>query len=465
MMKPFRLSTKGLVNNITKDTVVLMHAFRYTKEEYERLTQLATSGREAAAGEEGKPSSSSIGRAIQQAVELRNKKTLAPIPDDTGDLLRRGNSGVADDTGDNDYTVTRSAITSENKSIGPLPYATFARNGIDQVEFSDDPKGEFYSLFTNPDKKLFDQQCLRMFVRRYIVHTSQHNNANNVSLSDFISSRCACGPLDPALLREVAEEEVQLLVRVDTAMKELKQRRHHNDTERSILAYRAPLGMFQATGILYLTRLPLQTFIAGTLYFIISLIVSLLIIMSYTSTSLLVFNIIFGGIWSAVLVCVVCALCMIFTVSHATRMRVPIPREGYAVIVLRLLFAVAAIAVSILCATVLGKSLALRNAEQATKQVGTYALCYFYYVNDCSGFHTSCVSQANSVDTLCLCQVVVSSFEYADRPCDSRIQDELRRAVVPVICMCAFLIIMSITDMFLLYKLFRYHLLVVNRMV
>ncbi|KAI5687864.1 hypothetical protein MNV84_06205 [Leishmania braziliensis] len=104
------------------------------------------------------------------------------------------------------------------ESIGPIPYVTFLRKSIHNVAFGRDPRSSFYSLFKDPARHTRDMQVLRMFVRRYLVHTSQGNNPRQVLLYAFLSVRCAWPDVDRELVNRVALEELPTLLKADCAI-------------------------------------------------------------------------------------------------------------------------------------------------------------------------------------------------------------------------------------------------------
>jgi hypothetical protein len=70
----------------------------------------------------------------------------------------------------------RRHLPADYDTIGPLPFVTFQRKSVRAVRFGRDPRSSFYSLFQSSEKEMIDVQYLRMFARRYLVHTSQDNN-------------------------------------------------------------------------------------------------------------------------------------------------------------------------------------------------------------------------------------------------------------------------------------------------
>eukprot|EP00796_Vickermania_ingenoplastis_P011036 gene11036-7670_t len=103
-------------------------------------------------------------------------------------------------------------------TMGPLPVVSFNRTKIHDVKFAMNPPASFYSIFSDPEKRLMDMQYLRMFVRRYLVHTSQGNNPGGIPLQEFVAVRANCPTIEAALLEKVAKEELMALVKADAKM-------------------------------------------------------------------------------------------------------------------------------------------------------------------------------------------------------------------------------------------------------
>ncbi|EPY35106.1 hypothetical protein STCU_01247 [Strigomonas culicis] len=318
---------EGLVNTITKNNVTLMHVFRYTEEDfnakkaYEEKEKAKPSAaatepadgavRQDAAGAEAggsDPTRLQVRTSADPMNQARRhaKKRVEPMPQDTiflsgttaGNtpaattassredleervagreptyeseacespsmptfLLPYGSEALHSDAYATMDDSARNKLRGHDGTIGPLPYITFQRFHIHDVQFGNDPRSQFYSLFSCPERKFFDMQCLRMFVRRYIVHTSQNNNPRQVSLRRFIVSRCNCPSVEDALLVSIAQEELLHLVKADREMR----KKTEPQPSRAVREYRAPAGLFWNTGILYITRIPVHTFLVGGL--------------------------------------------------------------------------------------------------------------------------------------------------------------------------------------------------------
>ncbi|AYU81273.1 hypothetical protein LdCL_310014400 [Leishmania donovani] len=126
-------------------------------------------------------------------------------------------------------------------SIGPIPYVTFLRKNIQDVEFGRDPNAIFYSLFQDPAKHIDDMQCLRMFVRRYLVHTSEGNNPRQVPLYAFLSVRCAWPDVDRELVNRLVHEELTALVKADRAIATERKRKRAREEPVAMSRWTCPL--------------------------------------------------------------------------------------------------------------------------------------------------------------------------------------------------------------------------------
>lgn len=195
---------EGLISMITPECLCLIYCSRFTKEEF----------------------------SLRVRVNNKHDENAFAHMENDGDGGAVLNSSVS--TVDHQFGTSfrmndddRRKIHEEG-SVGPLPYVTFPRRKIHNVHFSTNPPSTFYSLFLYPHKRQFDLQCLRMFVRRYLVHTSQGNNPTNIPLRAFIVCRCNCPDIDDELLKSVAEEELENMMMINDKI--LKSRSKTNDS-------------------------------------------------------------------------------------------------------------------------------------------------------------------------------------------------------------------------------------------
>lgn len=101
------------------------------------------------------------------------------------------------------------------------PFMSFSRKRIHNVQFSIDPLKTPYFLFHSADKQFMDMECLRLFIRRYLIHTSQGNNRQQLPLKSFIVRRLNCPNIEDALLIRLAREELLSLLEIQAEIKRM----------------------------------------------------------------------------------------------------------------------------------------------------------------------------------------------------------------------------------------------------
>lgn len=205
---------KGWVGHITKDTVTLLDAIRF-----DDAAQLHDPTRTMEAELERFP-----------IVLHRNPSGPSPV----------SVPPTAQPAGGNDDDGAAAAHR--------LPYATFPRRKLRNVKFETDvpvraPSRSqevepFLDAVRAPQWFPHDAQKVRMFVRRYIVHTAQSNNNQRLSLMAFLLTRMTLpdGSIDAALLQRYVTEELQDLVTVDkeiTARNEQQQQHQRARTDQA----------------------------------------------------------------------------------------------------------------------------------------------------------------------------------------------------------------------------------------
>nr|CAJ2478219.1 unnamed protein product [Leishmania braziliensis] len=338
-------------------------------------------------------------------------------------------------------------------SIGAIPYVTFLRRNIYNVAFGRDPRSSFYSLFKDPARHIRDMQVLRMFVRRYLVHTSQGNNPRQVLLYAYLSARCAWPDVDRELVNRVALEELPTLLKADCAIEKEKKRRRLRMQQRvrEVQEYRAPAGFFSKTGILYLTKIPQKLFLAGM--FILLFDVGLIVFFSSARSNVsdaLVSSFIFqftGALVAAIVVwCITGVMCIV----HSTMMHLPV-REGMWYMGAHSACFLGAFACCIMAFVVLLRLLD-RNMiffHMVRNQPGD--LCIFYQRHGCSGFLVGCNdSQAMFNRDLCsICPDVSTSVT----GCYSIIRSQIGLTTMPMLVFSIFLTVAVLYSFVQLFKL------------
>ncbi|CUG31391.1 transmembrane protein, putative [Bodo saltans] len=204
---------KGWVGHITKDTVTMIDAIRF-----EDVAELHDAARTAEIEMEKFPIT--LHRNSNGPSPVSVPPTALPAPDN-------GTLAVAS---------------------GRLPYATFPRRKLRNVKFETDhavlgPSRSqdvepFLSPIRCPSWFPHDVQKVRMFVRRYIVHTAQNNNNQRLSLMSFLLTRLALpeGSIDATLLQIYVAEELADLQTVDqeiTARNEHTQQHQQQRTDQA----------------------------------------------------------------------------------------------------------------------------------------------------------------------------------------------------------------------------------------
>ncbi|KAL7696104.1 hypothetical protein N2W54_003432 [Lotmaria passim] len=494
---------EGLVGTINKETVMLIHVQRYTEEDFQ-LHKLAlrtrhNNGSGSGEKDEGQENSEDANNNNENGLNMGDAPTTSATAATTREEqeARRRNSDSMSDSGPNcaangndfdfDHTAAamhkmetpqllndlgetheeattrvRNRMRGHCGSMGPIPYTTFSRSRIHRVEFGVDPRSSFYSIFQDPTKLHFDMQCLRMFVRRYIIHTSQGNNPRMVPLRAFITCRCNCPDLDNELLIQTTREELAHLIKIDRDVKRAKKKKEQG--RRNVLrAYRAPNGLFRSTGVLYLTHLPRQTFTIGVIELIVILAVLTYEVTSSASSDLAVIAPyvlrIYPYVFATVIVSVIATAC---TLLHAVRMAVPASKQIY-LIIIRGLFTFGAVGCSIMTMIVSGEMANLnRWMNFYETELLQERLCYFYALHHCSGISESCVTNFNESE--CQCTGYTSPDQFFPNSCDTQIVMYIQRTTIPLVCMSFLVFVTYLFDGYLHLRLFHISRLLERRM-
>lgn len=101
------------------------------------------------------------------------------------------------------------------------PFMTFSRKKIHNVQYGIDPPSTFYTLLHSSGNSFIEMQCLRLFVRRYLVLTSQGCNPHQIPLQSFILRCCNYSHIDDTLLLRLAKEELINLLEVQAEIERL----------------------------------------------------------------------------------------------------------------------------------------------------------------------------------------------------------------------------------------------------
>ncbi|KPI83110.1 hypothetical protein ABL78_7868 [Leptomonas seymouri] len=401
---------------------------------------------------------------VSQHVSVDPRGSLCPaVKMTTGMELQRlsahrsrtgleGREGCAERTAvDSSQGVRALTLRTCSASLGPLPCATFSRSNIHDVAYGRSPDRSFYSLFQDPSTKLMDMQYLRMFVRRYLVHTSGGNNPDKVSLSAYLMKAIGCPNICCELVNQLVQEEVVQLMHQDRAIgKERKRLRNRQERrEATLREYRAPSGLFANTGFLYLTGLPQGTLLAAVtmLFFTFAFAGCFLLPVIVAGDGLIktFFKDVNDTFMAALLVWSVASMAMFF---HAIVMRVP-SLANSPVLIIRGVTSGASAVYAVLCVVLITYCTTNEYLYQTMRDSNRNDLCSFYERNKCSGFLNSCQNYSRS-DPLCAPCMPVS---YPETLCYSTIVDQLQRIMIPLFLFSIVIFLTAVHSLFVLLKL------------
>ncbi|CBZ29139.1 conserved hypothetical protein [Leishmania mexicana MHOM/GT/2001/U1103] len=345
-------------------------------------------------------------------------------------------------------------------SIGPIPYMTFLRKSIENVEFGRDPSAIFYSLFQDPAKHIDDMQCLRMFVRRYLVHTSEGNNPHQVPLYAFLCVRCAWPDVDRELVNRLVHEELTALVKADCAIGKEKERKRVRE-ERQLQRYRAPAGLFSSTGILFLTKIPQRSFFAGIITLLFSLIFAIYlgVVLGVTSDALIV-SFVNKFMFSFVTSVVVWPTAAVAIMLHASKSHIPLLVDHF-----RLGMRIALTLAAIVCCIMTLLVVLWKMTNQAMYDIMLVyrrdQLCAFYQQHTCTGFSDACGS--DRIDpNLCLS---CPNMPATNSSCYASLWFEVEKALVPLLCFTCIILMATVYAAYLIVKLFLFVEVMMGRIV
>ena len=485
----------GLVAMVTDTTVTLMYVNRYTRADfqlyqtrernvavgmnsagYRALLPMQSLDRRGEGGSQDGPAAeegqvADTKRAASTDGTTAGREAADPAPellprDDPAGSLAPAvsltldyafSSGVVDG-GDDDAaapTLTRSSRSRRFRtcatSLGTLPYVTFPRTSIHDVAFGRDPANEFYSLFQDPSKQLLDMQYLRMFVRRYLVHTSEGNNPRQVPMYAFLTMRGACPGLDHELANQLVREELPRLMKADRAIAKEKRRQRTREARLSAAAeeYEAPPGPFSNTGVLYLTQVPQQTMMSASIILVFTVGVVLFLVISLTTMD----DTLITLFVASMLNCFIPAMMMwamtgILTLLHSTAMHLPL-RENLELLIARAVCSVGAVACAISCIVVITNRVTSERIWRHMYLRRYDSLCAFYEHHRCSGFYYAC-GESGSSDPLCnSCPIY-----YPDKECFVDVWSRLQFATMPLLLFSVFILLAAVNGLMLLLKLY-----------
>ncbi|KAG5468352.1 hypothetical protein LSCM1_02332 [Leishmania martiniquensis] len=479
---------EGLVGTINKETVMLIHVRRYTEEDFqvhklERKHASAVNDSLKSSTSEGTGAVSSSGLdgmpyaargAAREEIEANDagnalgnlrastaaRSAQMPNGDDldfdhesipfTEHQEKPDPSSEVAETHAEATSRMRSRMRQQKGTMGPIPYVTFSRSHIHHVEFGVDPQSSFYSIFQDPTRHNFDMQCLRMFVRRYIIHTSQGNNPRCVPLRAFITTRCKCPNLDNDLLVRTTREELAHLIKIDRDVRRTKKRKEQ--IRRNVLrSYRAPNGLFRRTGVLFLTHLPQQTLTVASMEIMVTLVLLLYTLMTILTAEPNVIGVYLTKIYSYVFATVVVGLVATACTSlHALRMVLPL-HDGIYLVGLRVFFTVAVIVCSVVTMIAAGAQTSYeRFFTFLDNELIRPRLCAFYSSHRCSGIEVPCTS-IYAERRFCACH----NIRYDNYPCQVLMITYVQRGLIPILCLSFILFTTALFDGYMHLRLFH----------
>ncbi|KPA73830.1 hypothetical protein ABB37_09474 [Leptomonas pyrrhocoris] len=310
----------------------------------------------------------------------------------------------------------RHSVPAHDGCVGPLPYVTFLRKAARDVKFGRDPRSSFYALFQDPSRELLDMQYLRMFVRRYLVHTSQGDNPDRIPLHAFVTARGGCADLDRALARQLVREELSELIKTDRGIAKEKQRVALREGRRAAglgaegRTLDVPTGLLAGTGVLYGTGVPQKSFFTGVALAVLTFFCALYLAVSvgvYHEPFVLSF--LLQTLWFVVASLPVWALASVSTILHAVYMRLPL-RKNLTFLAARGVLCVGGVVCSVMCVvSLLNNEVYKYMASQSGED-----LCAFYRNYQCSGYDYSCNSGYRES---ALCDVPCNLQAFADTTC------------------------------------------------
>ncbi|KPI83984.1 hypothetical protein ABL78_6959 [Leptomonas seymouri] len=297
-----------------------------------------------------------------------------------------------------------------------------------------------------------DMQYLRMFVRRYLVHTSEGNNPRQVPLYAFVTVRGACPNVDRELVNQIAREELPGLMKVDRAIEKDKKRQQSREIlqEQAIREYRAPPGLFSNTGVLYLTNTPQSTFVSAisVMFFTIIFAVFLIVSRAVTADPLIVAYV------SQITHFLVVSLCVWIVASvtigvHAIHMHIPLSDNQW-LLTVRAVMTLAAVTCVILSLVPLMGRMRNQSLYNFLAFRAGSLLCDFYRQHQCSGFTSSCIDLYYRDPQLC--KNCSSTLDFSTI-CYYELWSQLQIVCIPLLVFCVFILLALALSIFQFVRL------------
>lgn len=407
---------KGLLCMITNNAITLLHVTRFTPSDFEAY-EAAHAGSKA-------PDENSLEGGSRSPSQSNRTSAVSRMVPDGGDVVNPLMPEV----------VVSEASRREVKScctMGPIPCLTFSRMQIRHVRFAANPPSSFYSLFCIPEKRSLDLQFLRMFVRRYIVHTCQNDNPNGITLKHFVQKRCNWVNIDRQLLERVAKEELRYLLEEDEKIISDKTQGERGAGDVGISDVEPGRLVLLYTGIPRYTS-SIASFIAilaifGSLYFCFTafLMGNPTFIVTYTDK-----------FWFSVFRGFICCIpSIILSTFHASKMSPPLESQ-LSISIARVLMIVIGILFSIWSIISLFHYSKSSTMENYYVELGlSNEKCNLFSRFRCSGWATLDPELSN------LCEVPLYNVT-----CDMRVVLKISTIIVPIICTYACACVLLLAD-------------------
>ncbi|KAG5495795.1 hypothetical protein JIQ42_02655 [Leishmania sp. Namibia] len=477
----------GLVVNISSTAVTLRHVVRYTPVDYQAYlsrennirrvghrggcksgvdTRLCAAESELRVGEDQELSSTENARialfvdaagSLTPALVLGSEEGLEatalsrrqeyhePIRGTDITFVDHGRSAAST------QAARQRRFRSFHGSCGPIPYVTFLRKSIHEVEFGRDPRGSFYSLFQDPAKHIGDMQYLRMFVRRYLVHTSEGNNPRQVPLYAYLSARCAWPNLDRELVKELVQEELVGLLKTDRAIeKEKKRSRIRGTAVLSALNNESPEPLFSRSVILNLrsvSRISCSVGV-GVIFLTVVFVIYTGVVLSVLGDPLIVrysvkslgYYILSILVWAAAGVCII---------LHSVWLRSPL-RPHVETLMISSIWSAGAGACAIMIMVITAEHLTNRSIYSFMSTAPVNDLCSFYKKYKCSGPFKSCENLS-----LEMCRDLCAVLMLYTRGCYDFFLSRLQVVTIPLLVLSILVGLLVLYSFLLLWRQFR----------
>lgn len=411
---------EGLLAMVTKTTLVLHQAQKYTPEQMQERRDAQR--RQQSANNRG---------------AAQNPRTTSPAPVSHSPSPAPAPSFLP--------------LVPPANSPPVLPYVTINKKVVQQIDYAEERKFHYDAGQQPPDG------ILRIFVRRFIVHDSQGNNPSHLTLTAFLQTRLNWVAPDAALIFRVESEEKREMEAMEAELVEYRERAV---AQQAAIGAGGPHDEFTVgRHILYATGIPAKTAYCAVFHMAIGIAILLYSASAYTTTEKNVLTKFVSGLatWACV-VAVIEVCCGASTGLHALRMRVPLSR---------LLFfsraCILFISFSACVSFVVASSYATfkltdvsrdRTLEQHWKHLVTSepaSICNYVINNRCSGYSVACSALWDVTQCVGSCSPQ-TTFRAT---CKGGLENSLRTLTVPDTIMSYIALLIHVCDWLLAYRLLK----------